>query len=290
MEPWKLLAFGCAILILSACGTPAGNTNVAVANTNSNRLAANSNSNTNTSTVTIDTAREPHQYQGTIKLSLETMGEGQKATMPTLAALVARSNDDRVMEFTLPNNEKVIYLDKAGSNYILLPNRKQYAELTKEAVGFEIRRLLMPEQIIEQVKAIPGVRLVGEETANGRTVVKYAYSGTANTQTQAGTVATDSFVLVDKETGLPVRTETISQSQSGGNVQGVSGVKIVTEMTDINTTPDANIFLLPSDFQKIDPEQVKAQMTLIFNAVGAVIGQLINQPQPRMSPVSTPVR
>ena len=290
MEPWKLLAFGCAIFILSACGTPAGNTNVAVANTNSNRLAANSNSNTNTSTVTIDTAREPHQYQGTIKLSLETMGEGQKATMPTLAALVARSNDDRVMEFTLPNNEKVIYLDKAGSNYILLPNRKQYAELTKEAVGFEIRRLLMPEQIIEQVKAIPGVRLVGEETANGRTVVKYAYSGTANTQTQAGTVATDSFVLVDKETGLPVRTETISQSQSGGNVQGVSGVKIVTEMTDINTTPDANIFLLPSDFQKIDPEQVKAQMTLIFNAVGAVIGQLINQPQPRMSPVSTPVR
>ena len=40
----------------------------------------------------------------------------------------------------------------------------------------------MPEQIVQQVKAIPGVRLVGEETANGRTVVKYAYSGAANTQ------------------------------------------------------------------------------------------------------------
>ncbi len=214
--------------------------------------------------------------------------------MPTLGAVVARLNDDRVMEFTLPNNEKVIYLDKGGMSYVILPNRKQYAELSKEAVGFEIRRLLMPEQIVQQVKTIPGVRLVGDETVNGRAVVKYAYSGTANTQTQAGTVATDSFVLVDKETGLPVRTETVSQSQSGGNVQGVSGVKIVTEMTDISTTPNPAMFAVPADFQKIDPEQVKAQATMIFNAVGAIIGQMINQAQPQptatVSPAASPMR
>ena len=40
-------------------------------------------------------------------------------------------------------------------------------------------------------------------------------------------------MLVDKQTGLPLRTETVSQSQSGGNVKGVNGVRIVTEMTDI---------------------------------------------------------
>lgn len=289
-----IISVGC--LAFSSCTAPAGNSVVGTSNANrpaTNAPVANSNA-TAGAAGTIDTAREPEQYQGTIRLSLETLGEGQKATMPTIGAVVARSNDDRVMEFTLPSNEKVIYLDKGGSNYVILPNRKQYAELTREAVGFEVRRLLMPEQIVEQVKAIPGVKLVGEESLNGRTVVKYSYSGTANTQSQAGTVATDSFVLVDKETGLPVRTETVSQSQSGGNLQGVSGVKIVTEMTDITTTPNASIFTLPPDYQKIDPEQIKAQATLIFNAVGAVIGQLINQssarPTTTVSPAASPAR
>jgi hypothetical protein len=75
-----------------------------------------------------------------VKLTLETLGD-QKASTPPIGAMVARSGADRVMEFTCRTNEKVIYLDKGGMNYVILPNRKQYAELTKEAVGFEVRRL-----------------------------------------------------------------------------------------------------------------------------------------------------
>ncbi|MEO8572463.1 MAG: hypothetical protein ABI481_00715 [Pyrinomonadaceae bacterium] len=270
-----------AVAIVAGCQPPAGNTTVA---TNSTFTNANANFNTNTNTTatasgSVVTTSEPEQYQATIKLTLETLGEAQKASLPPLGAVVARSGADRVMEFTLPTNEKVIYLDKGGINYVILPNRKQYAELSKEAIGFEVRRLLMPEQIVTQVKAIPGVRMVGEESANGRTVVKYSYSGAANTQTQAGTVATESYILVDKETGLPVRSETVSQSKSGGNVQGVNGLRMVTEMTDIKTTPDPNIFMLPAEYQKIDSEQVKAQANLIFNTIAALVGQAMNQTQ-----------
>jgi hypothetical protein len=278
-------------LFTTGCQGPG--TNTAVSN-NSTFVNANANFNTNTNTTvtssgTVITTSEPEQYQANVKLTLETLGQGQKASMPTIGAMVARSGPDRVMEFALPTGEKVIYLDKGGMNYVILPNRKQYAELTKEALGFEVRRLLMPEQIVQQVKAIPGVKLVGEETANGRTVVKYAYSGAANTQTAAGTVATESYVLVDKETNLPVRSETVSQSQSGGNVQGVSGVRVVTEMTDIKTAPDASIFTLPSEFQKIDPEQVKAQANLVFQAVAAIISQMVNQASANNAPASNNV-
>ena len=275
-----------AIMIAAGCQPPGTNTTVANTTVNTNR---NANSNIGaTSTTTTITTSEPEQYQANIRLTLETLGDAQKAAIPTVGAVVARSGADRVMEFTLPNSEKVIYLDKGGTNYVILPDRRQYAELNKEALGFEVRRLMMPDQIVNQVKAIPGVRLVGEETSNGRPVVKYAYSATANTQTQAGTVATDSYVLVDKETNLPVRSETVSQSQSGGNVQGVSGLKIVTEMTDIKTAPDANIFTLPSDYQKIDPEQVKAQANLIFSAVAALVGQVVKQAQTAPSPAFSP--
>lgn len=291
MKGTKLLGtfavFGAGAIFITGCTPPAANTALNSGPTNLNRNTANINTNTNTTTssTSVITTSEPEQYQANVKLTLETMGQAQKASLPPLGAVVARSGADRVMEFALPTGEKVIYLDKGGMNYIILPNRKQYAELSKEALGFEVRRLLMPEQIVSQVKAIPGVRLVGEETANGRPVVKYAYSGAANTQTQAGTVATESFIVVDKETSLPVRSETVSQSQSGANVQGISGVRIVTEMSDIKTTPDASIFTVPSEFQKVDPEQVKAQANLIFSAVGALIGQVMNQAQaPAMSP------
>jgi hypothetical protein len=282
-----------AVVITAGCGAPATNTMVANTNVNSNtNLLSNTNLNNTTTNTTAITTGEPEQYQANVRLTLQAVGETQTANMPALGAVVARSGADRVMEFALPTGEKVIYLDKGGMNYLILPNRKQYAELTKEAIGFEVRRLLMPEQIVQQVKAIPGIRLAGEETLNGRTVVKYVYSGAAQTATQAGTVATESYVLVDKETGLPVRSETLSQSQSGGNVQGYKGLRVLTEMTDIKTNPDANIFTVPAEFQKIDAEQVKAQATAIFQVVGQLVGQMIqqsSQPQPATSPTASPM-
>ena len=284
-----LMATVVTAMFIAGCGAPATNTTVTNTNVNSNtNLLSNTNLNSTTTNTSAITTGEPEQYQANVRLSLQAVGETQSANLPSLGAVVARSGADRVMEFALPTGEKVIYLDKGGMNYVILPGRKQYAELTKEAVGFEVRRLLMPEQIVQQVKALPGVRLAGEETLNGRTVVKYVYSGAANTATQAGTVATESYILVDKETSLPVRSEIVSQSQSGGNVQGYKGLRVVTEMSDIKTTPDANIFTLPTDFQKIESEQVKAQVTAIFNVVGQLIGQMVQQQsaQPQQAPAS----
>jgi len=264
----------------SGCGAPTGNANLAVVNTNSGVANSISNSNLNavsTTGATVDT-REPEQYQATVKLSFQTMGNnGQQSALPTLGANVARSGDDRVMEFNLPTNEKVIFLDKGGMSYLILPSRKQYAELTKEALGFQVRQMMMPAEIVQQAKTVPGMKLVGEEMQNGRQVVRYAYEAQANTNTAAGTVATESYMLIDKQTGLPLRTETVSQSQGGGNVNGVNGVRIVTEMTDIKDTPDPSLFNLPTDYQKIDPETVKANINAIFQVVSAIAANVMQQ-------------
>ena len=274
--------------ILSGCGQPAAN----VSSVNSN-IAVNTNINANTFNANVamvsngPTFVEPQTYQGVISLTLQTIGEQQNASMSPLKAVVARNGADRVMEFTLPTNEKVIYLEKGGTNYVILPTRRQYAELTSEALGFEVRRLMMPEQIVEQLKGIQGVQSAGEEAINGRQVQKYTYGTATNTGTQAGTVATESYFLIDKETNLPIRSEIVSQSTSGGNVQGVKGARLLTEMTDVRPQPDPNLFNVPTDFQKIDPAQVKAQANLLFNAAAAVIGQLINQANATPTPMAT---
>jgi hypothetical protein len=281
------LAFA-SIAFISGCGAPPATVNTGNTNSNANVNVNASNTNIAASNTSTQAFREPESYQGVISLKLEAVSQQQQTTsMPPLEAIVARSGEDRVMQFTLPTNEKIIYVEKGDQNFIVLPSRRQYAELNEQALGFEVRRLMMPEQIVQQLKALPGVKFAGEEVVSGRTVQKYVYGAETNTATQAGTVSTESYFLIDKETGLPLRSTTSSQSTSGGTVQGVQGIRLVTEMKDLKTTPDANIFDVPTDYQKIDPEQVKAQANLIFNAAAAVIGQLMNQASAAPSPTAT---
>ena len=263
-----------------ATTTTNGNANSNLVNTNVN--VANSNiANANVSTVNTTTAggvetKEPEKYQAKVALKLETQSDTQKATLPTISAIVARDGANRRMEFTLPNNEKLIYLDTNGKTLLISPDRKQYAELNKDSIGFDVRKLLMPEQIVAQIKNQKGVELVGEEQMNGRTVVKYRYGSTTNTQTQAGQVNTESFLLVDKETGLPLRSETVAASQNG-QVQGMKQARVVTEMSDISSSPAADLFAEPTDFKKVAPEEIRAQMNMLVQLGVTILGQMMQQ-------------
>ena len=58
-------------------------------------------------------------------------------------------------------------------------------------------------------------------------------------------------------------------------------------MTDIKAEPDPSLFNIPTEFQKIDPEQVKMQANILFQAAAAVIGQMINQAKVTPTPAAT---
>ncbi len=278
--------------LLHGCGAQPVGTNVNLANAGSNvsntsvnttNNTTNSNSiNTDSGSVAVIETKEPDQYQAKVVLKIESIGGQQNVALPTLNAKVARTGSDRRMEFTMPAGGRVVYLDKAGTNYLILPEKNQYAELNRESLGFDVRRMLMPEQIIEQVKNVRGLQKVGEEKYNGRDAVRYRYAATANTQSNAGQVETESFLLVDKETGLPLRSETISQAQ--GNVQGYNGLRIITEISDIQTETSPDLFTVPTDLQKIDSEQVRSQVNTIFNSVALLLGQIMNQARPASTP------
>ncbi len=282
--------------LLLGCGPQPVTTNVNVitnsnlSNANANRSSANmANANTAAASAVTEAA-EPTEYQATVTVRLETIGDQQKMTMPTLTANVARSGSDRRMQFTMPAGGRVVYLDRAGTNYLVLPEKKQYAELNRDSLGFDVRRMLMPEQIVQQVKNVLGVERVGEEKYNGRDVIKYKYAAVTNTQSRAGQVATESFLLVDKATGLPLRSETVSQSQTGGNVQGFSGLRVVTEITEIKTETSPELFAEPTDFQKIESEQVRSQVDLIFNSIAGFLSQMMKQAQTAPNPAGSPTQ
>ena len=283
---FSLILLPLAAIFGTACpGSTNTNSNTTIANTNVN-VTTNGNTisvanNAVSTTVTTDTtgvieSKEPEQYQASVALKFETSGEKKAATQP-LKAEVARSGADRRMEFAMPNGEKLIYLESGGKQMLVMPQRKQYAELNKESLGFEIRSLMMPETIVKNLNNLKGIERVGEEKVDGRDAIKYRFAATTDTKSQAGTVETESFIFVDKETGLPLRSFTNAESQ--GNVQGVKGASLVTEINNIRTTADQTLFAEPTDYAKVPPEQIRGQVDAFFSLATAFITQMMKSAQ-----------
>ncbi len=274
------------------CRGTGSNANVNI-NTNISNANVAANANVSPQPISSLAAREPERYKATLVLTAETEGGERTLGIPPLTAEVARNGEDRRVAFKLPDGSDLIYLDRAGTPYAIAPGRRQYAELTPAATGFQLQKLMTPGQVISQLDRLEGIEAAGEDTVNGRSAMKYRYARTANTNTSAGTVSTDSFVFIDKETGLPLRAELFSEAT--GNVQGVSGIKIIAEMRDITTDVDPTIFEIPAGLNKVPEEQVRAQVNALVRTVGAILqavltnmSQAAASPNPTVSPVVSP--
>jgi len=295
-RPVFILLFAISVVAVAASACTRGanvNTNIntnSTANVNANASGANINAATAPSTIA---AREPETYRATIVFSAETEGGDKAVGIPKLSADVARSGADRRLSFKLPDGSDLVYLEKAGVQYGIAPARKQYAELTPEATGFQLHRLMTPGQIVSHLDRLKGIELVGEEQLAGRTAMKYRYARTAQTQTSAGEVKTESFIFIDKDTGLPLRAELYSEAT--GNVQGVKGANVVAEMQNITTNVDPSLFEIPTGFNKVPEAQVRAQVDAVANTLLAVLRALLQNreaapppPSPSASPTASP--
>src|SRR3989454_3391617 len=247
------------------------NTNASMANSNSSITNANTNSESAESSATVN-AREPEKYSATLQFSIETEGGEKAIGIPSLTIQVARNGDDRRVEFKLPDGSPLIYLDHDNHHYVILPARKQYAELSKEATGVQFQKLLTPGQLVEDLKGRKGVQRVGDDTMNGRPAEKYRYSAETNTNTKAGEVKAEAFVYVDKETGLPLRAEL--NAESSGDVKGVKAARAIAEMSDIKTDVEPAMFQTPAGYDQVPPEKIRQQIDALTSAIMAVLKKM----------------
>src|SRR6476469_1532162 len=179
------------LLAINACQPmPSSNSNANVnanSNANANSPVTNNNLNANSgdNSGPVINAREPDKYSATLAFSMETEGGDKAIGIPSLAVQVARNGDDRRVEFKLPDGSPLVYLDHNNKHYVILPSRKQYAELTQEATGIQIHKLITPGELVEDMKKIKGVERAGEGPMGGRDAEKYRYSTSTNTNTKA---------------------------------------------------------------------------------------------------------
>ena len=277
------------VTVVGCARGPVAETNVNMnVNTNANANLAPVNANVAVAPSTM-AAREPDAYSGTLVFSAETEGGEKTIGIPTLSADVAKNGADRRLSFKLPDGSELIYLEHNGVHYAIAPARKQYAELTPEATGFQLHKLMTPGQLVGYLDRLQGIQFVAEEPLQGRTALKYRYARTSQTNTSAGEVKTESFIFIDKDTGLPLRAELFSEAS--GNVQGVKGATVVAEMRNISTNVDPSLFEVPSGLTKVSEQQVRQQVNAISNTIAAVLRTLLTNmnttPPPPPSPTAT---
>lgn len=273
----------------------AGSVNATV-NVNSANSANMSGSTVTTSTGQTIEAREPDKYSATVVVAASTAGQQRAAGQTEIK--VARNGADRrySLDTKLPGVGEIIFLDKADKRYLILPGQKKYAELTQELTGMNMDavRSMTPGQLVAFVSRQQGVERVGEETLNTRAVTKYRVAGRTQTQSSAGQVQGETFIYVDKETGLPLRVEGFGQSS--GNVSGVSGGNMVAEMKELKTDVDPTQFEVPQGYTKITPEEVRQYMTQATQLIQGIMGFINSQQkgaapsQPASSPAASPAR
>ncbi|HYO62115.1 MAG TPA: hypothetical protein VER08_00510 [Pyrinomonadaceae bacterium] len=292
-KSWKLLPAACvlaAAAVGAACGeaTVTNSTNTTAPNVNASPATAGGAGTTTADPSARLEVREPDTYRATYVLAGQTTG-AQAAAASTSIEVARRGADRRYsLDTKVPGVGKITFLDRADKRYLILEGRKQYLELTPETTGFNVPRSMTPGMMIEQLQNQQGVTKVGEEQVSGRTAVKYRVAGTVRTGTQAGDTKAESFVFVDKETGLPLRVESAAAAQ--GNVQGVSGGTATMELRDISTTVDPTTFELPADYRKVTQEEMQQMGRLLVGFLQAFSGAAASQggaaPAPGTSPAT----
>src|SRR5207244_1581339 len=147
-----------ALFVLSGSACQRADTNVNTNLTaNANTSPANANANLSPEATSVIAAREPEQYRAVLVFSAETEGGQKTVGIPTLSAEVARNGADRRVSFKLPDGSDLIYIEQDGKHIVIAPGRKQYAELTPEATGFQLQKLMTPGQIVSYIEKLKGV-------------------------------------------------------------------------------------------------------------------------------------
>ena len=268
------------LIVFLAC-QPATNTNNSNANLNVNAAPGNTNANVSSglnASGTSFNASEPDKYTATLVFTIQTSGNDKAIGIPPLSVQVGKNGPDRRVEFKLPDGTPLIYLDHDNRHYVLVPTKKQYAELNQESTGTQFQKLMTPAQIVDSLKNKTGVEKVGEEQVDGRTAEKYRYATEKNTNTKAGDVKAEAFFYIDKDTRLPLRTEI--DAESSGDVKGVNAARIVAEMRDINTNPDESGFDVPTGYSQVAPEKIRQQIDALTSAVAQIVRAMMANMRP----------
>ena len=226
---------------------------------NQNGGAANvSNVSTDTSSTPPFATKEPERYQAVRVISTAPGGEtkgGEAAAAGEVKITTIARDGARRREDYQTDGLTVSFLELPGGSFLLLPEKKLYAELGPDAGGVTSRGkasaepVLPPDKLLNEVRPQSHYEKLGTESINGRTAVKYRVTLRGQTGIAKETVI-ESLIWVDESLGMPIKTEMSSPG----------GAKVSLELRDIKETVEDGLFNLPQDYRKVEAREIFAQV------------------------------
>ena len=245
------LALGCSETSKGTNANLAGSTSKSGGNDNAN--AGSRTASSQSATIDIKT---PERYS--VAMTISTQGTTSEAPAPMLTQQLslAKVGADRRWTFVFPAPlGQIVYLEKSGLKYLILFERKQYVELTPDALGFQLGSVLTPNSIAERLGSRQYEKL-GLEPVNGRTAIKYRLTAAGDTSTQ-----TDGVIFVDQETGLPLRSELNTAATAGAKS------RVILEVRDVQLNPNPAQFDVPAGMKKVTQQEARQQVESFASAV-----------------------
>lgn len=217
--------------------------------------------------------KEPDRYTVAMTISAQSMATSAPAPMSTQQFGFARLDADRRWAFSFPSPlGQVVYLEKSGLKYLVLSDRKQYIELSPDALPFQMSRVLTPIAAGEKMKQRMRFEKLGLEPLNGRTAIKYRLTAARDGQNES-----DGEIFVDQEIGLPLRLELAASDQNGIKT------RVIVEARDLLLSPDRAQFEVPIGTKKITQQEGKQQIDAFAAALRSFV-DIISGTQPAAAP------
>ena|SRR5947209_1224485 len=227
-----------------------------VGNQNSGAVNANSATEETFSSPPFVT-KEPERYQA-LRVITSSSDAGDSVNSQTF---VARDGGRRREDYETAGL-KVSLLELPSGSYVVLPEKKVYAELKPEATegggtassSQTVPPDFSPDKLLNEVRPEAHYERLGAETVNGRATQKYRVTLKGMTGA-AREMTTESLVWVDESLGMPVKTEMTSTGGSGSG-----GAHVIMELRDIKETVDASVFDIPQDYRKTGLREIASQL------------------------------
>lgn len=197
-------------------------------------------------------SKEPEKYQAKIVSAFKWDESAAESIEQT--TFVARDGLNCRLDFEIGGKRQISRLETAaGKRFLLVPQRKIYAEITEPTSENFIEGL--PEEyslahLLYEKPPEGKFQKIGAENVNGKQLTKYLVDFGAVRQSE--NARTETAVWIDENLGLPVRTE-ISAIVD----QKPSGAKSVVELRDFKSEPDAGIFTIPADYRRVSVKEIQ---------------------------------
>ena len=202
--------------------------------------------------------KEPERYQAMRVISTSMDDRPDEAVKKTA---IARDGERRREDYEMDGGT-LSFLQLPDGTYLLLPEKKLYAELKPDAGSApDVQSRNAPpvystDKLLNEERPAARYEKLGAETLNGRATVKWRVTLPGKTGAPAEAGVVENLIWVDEGLGMPIKSETTV----GGRA------KYSMELRDIKETVDPGAFDLPSDYKRVDAREIFAQFKPVRNA------------------------